>query len=66
MEGRPLSNICLVFTLTAHARCACRYGELLHAMYDELRGDRRFSDQEPTLSASSTFDPLCRSTTVRI
>jgi hypothetical protein len=33
-----------------------RYGDLLQAMHDELRQDRRFLDQTPTLSSSTTID----------
>ena len=34
----------------------CRYGTLLEAMYDELKGKRQFGTQEPQLSASTKFD----------
>lgn len=39
------------------------YGDLLQAMYDELRGSR-FDSQEPTLSSSAAFD--CESCRIKL
>jgi hypothetical protein len=38
------------------------YGELLQAMYEELQGSDVFEGQEPTMSASSQFNPLSSAT----
>jgi hypothetical protein len=35
-------------------------------MHDELKADKRFNNQEPTLSASSSFDIMSHRTKLRL
>jgi hypothetical protein len=56
----------LLQILQQHTPECRRYGELLGAMQDELKADKRFNNQETTLSASSSFDIMSHRTKLRL